>query len=89
LVDVHSPEEHVSSVIPSTDLNFDFREMKSRHREIGAQLDDHIVVFCQSGHRSNNAAETLADLGWRYVYSVTGSTTAWMEAVFPIERPQR
>ncbi len=89
LDDVRSPEEHVSGVIPSTDLNIDFREMKSRHREIGAQLDGHIVVYCQSGHRSNIAAETLADLGYRYVYNVAGSMNAWMEAGFPIERPRR
>ena len=89
LVDVRSPEEHVSGVIPSTDLNIDVREMQSRHREIGAQLDDHIVVYCQSGHRSNIAAETLADLGYRYVYNVAGSMNAWMEARFPIERPRR
>ena len=52
-----------------TDLNIDFREISKRYREIGAQPDDHIVVYCQSGHRSNIAAETLADLGYNHVYS--------------------
>jgi phage shock protein E len=89
LVDVRSPEEHVSGVIPGTDLNIDFREIRSRHREIGAQLDDHIVVYCQSGHRSNMAAETLADLGYRHVYNVAGSMNAWVEAGLPVERPRR
>lgn len=89
LIDVRSPEEHVSGVIPGTDLNIDFREMKSRHRDIGAQLDDHIVVYCQSGHRSNIAAETLADLGYRHVYNVSGSMNAWLEAGFPVDRPRR
>jgi len=89
LVDVRSFEEHVSGVIPGTDLNIEFREIKSRHREIGAHLDDHIVVYCQSGHRSNLAAETLADLGYRHVYNVAGSMNAWVEAGFPVERPRR
>lgn len=89
LVDVRPPEEHVSGVIPGTDLNIDFREIKSRHREIGAQLDDHIVVYCQSGHRSNIAAEALADLGYRHVYNVAGSMNAWVEAGLPVERPRR
>ena len=61
LVDVRSAEEHMSGEIPGTDLNIDFREIKARHRELGAKLDDHIVVYCQSGHRSNIAAETLAE----------------------------
>jgi rhodanese-related sulfurtransferase len=89
LVDVRSPEEHVSGAIPGTDLNIDFREIKSRHKEIGAHLDDHIVVYCQSGHRSNIAAEALADVGYRHVYNVAGSMNAWTEAGFPVERPRR
>ena len=75
--------------IPGTDLNIDFREIQSRHREIGAQFDDHIVVYCQSGRRSNIAAETLADLGYRQVYNVAGSMNAWIEAGFPVARPKR
>ncbi len=88
LVDVRSPDEHASGVIPGTDLNIDFREIDSRHREIGAQVEDHIVVYCQSGHRSNIAAEILADLGYRHVYNVAGSMNAWVGAGFPVERPR-
>lgn len=84
LVDVRSPEEHASGMIPGTDVNIDFREMKVRHQELGAKLDDHIVVYCQSGHRSNIAAETLADLGYTHVYNVVGSMNAWTEAGFPV-----
>ena len=84
LIEVRSPEEHASGMIPGTDLNIDFREMKARHRELGVKLDDHIVVYCQSGHRSNIAAETLADLGYTHVYNVVGSMNAWTEAGFPI-----
>ena len=84
LIDVRSPEEHMSGQIPGTDLNIDFREIKARHREIGAKPGDHIVVYCQSGHRSNIAAETLADLGYTKVYNVSGSMNAWMEAGYPV-----
>lgn len=43
------------------------------------------MVYCQSGHRSNIAAETLTDLGYHHVYNVTGSMSAWLAAGFPIE----
>jgi phage shock protein E len=86
LIDVRSPEEHAQGFIPGTDFNIDFREIKTRHRELGAQLGDHIVVYCQSGHRSNIAAETLADLGYSRVYNVNGSMNAWLEAGFPVDR---
>ena len=84
LIDVRSSEEHLSGQIPGTDLNIEFREIKTRHREIGAKLGDHIVVYCQSGHRSNIAAETLADLGYTNVYNVSGSMDAWVEAGYPV-----
>lgn len=86
LVDVRSAEEHAGGFIPGTDFNIDFREIKQRYREVGAQPEDHIVVYCQSGHRSNIAAETLADLGYKHVYNVSGSMNAWVAAGFPIER---
>lgn len=84
LVDVRSAEEHAEGYIPGTDFNIDFREIKARHRELGAAYGDHIVVYCQSGHRSNIAAETLADLGYTRVYNVSGSMNAWMEAGYPV-----
>ncbi len=89
LIDVRSPQEHADGYIPGTDFNIDFREIKTRHQELHAQLSDHIVVYCQSGHRSNIAAETLADLGYSRVYNVSGSMNAWTEAGYPVEYPRR
>lgn len=89
LIDVRSAEEHATGFIPGTDSNIDFREIKNRHRDIGTQLKDHLLVYCQSGHRSNIAAETLADLGYRHVYNVTGSMNAWLAAGFPVESWRR
>ena len=85
LIDVRTPEEHQGGFIPGTDFNIDFREIQSRHQEIHAQLDSHVVVYCQSGHRSNIAAETLMSLGYKNVYNVEGSMNAWEEANYPIE----
>jgi phage shock protein E len=89
LIDVRSPEEHAAGVIPGTDMNVEFNEIKARHREIGAKPDDHIVVYCQSGHRSNIAAEALADLGYRHVYNVSGSMNAWVGAGYPVQPTSR
>ena len=89
LIDVRSPQEHAGGVIPCTDRNIEFSQMKTRHREIGAQPNEHIVVYCQSGHRSNIAAETLADLGYKHVYNVQGSMNAWLEAGYEIQPAQR
>ena len=88
LVDVRSPDEHQVGFIPGTDFNIDFREIKDRHQELRADVDNHVVVYCQSGHRSNIAAETLMSLGYKNVYNVEGSMNAWEAARYPIEHPR-
>ena len=89
LIDVRTPQEHASGFIPGTDFNIDFREIGARHKELKADYDSHIVVYCQSGQRSNVAAETLAELGYRHVYNVAGSMNEWTAAGYPIEYPRR
>ena len=75
--------------IPGTDLNIDYREIGKRHRELGAGLEDHIVVYCQSGKRSNIAADTLSDLGYKNVYNIRGSMNAWLQAGYPVSGGRR
>jgi len=89
LVDVRTVEEHDTGAIPGTDLNIEFREIGKRHREIGASLDDHIVVYCQSGKRSNIAADTLTALGYKNVYNIQGSMNAWLKAGYPVAGGRR
>lgn len=88
LVDVRSSEEHQGGFIPRTDFNIDFRQIQNRHQELGSKLDTHIVVYCQTGHRSNIAADTLMSLGYKNVYNVEGSMNAWEEARYPIKHPR-
>jgi len=87
LIDVRSPEEHQRGFIPGTDLNIDFREIQNRHQELHAELDSHVVVYCQTGHRSNIAANTLMSVGYKNVYNVEGSMNAWEAERYPIEHP--
>ena len=89
LVDVRTVEEHDTGAIPGTDVNIEFREIAKRHKEIGASVDDHIVVYCQSGKRSNIAADTLTELGYKNVYNIRGSVNAWLQAGYPLAGGRR
>ena len=89
LIDVRTPEEHQGGFIPGTDVNIDFRELQQRYRELELTVNDHIVVYCQSGHRSNIAANMLTDLGYKHVYNVDGSMNAWQAAGYSIASPRR
>ncbi|GJL61419.1 MAG: hypothetical protein NPIRA04_00730 [Nitrospirales bacterium] len=88
LIDVRTAEEHQDGFIPGTDFNINYRELPQRYRDLEARPDDHIVVYCQTGHRSNIAANTLMELGYKHVYNVEGSMNAWQEAGYAVERPR-
>lgn len=47
-------------------------EVARRLKEKGLTKDDPVVVMCRSGDRSSRAANLLADLGYKRVYSVVG-----------------
>ena len=89
LVDVRTVEEHDTGAIPGTDVNIEFREIAKRHKEIGASLNDHIVVYCQSWKRGNIAADTLTELGYKNVYNIRGSVNAWLQAGYPLAGGRR
>src|SRR5262245_32072738 len=52
------------------------------------ERDAEIVLICQSGRRSQLAAEALALQGYRNLASVSGGTVAWQAARLPMVRPQ-
>ena len=44
-----------------------------------------IVLYCGGGYRSALAAESLAQMGYRNVFSMAGGIRAWREAGYPTE----
>jgi molybdopterin/thiamine biosynthesis adenylyltransferase/rhodanese-related sulfurtransferase len=51
-------------------------------------LDADILLICQSGRRSQFAAEALLARGYRNVASVAGGTVAWSNAGLPMDAPE-
>ena len=50
-------------------------------------LDAEIVLICQSGMRSQLAAQALQAQGYRNLASVVGGTSAWLAAGLPMLAP--
>ena len=84
VLDVRNPDEwndqygHIDGarLIP-------LHELPARVAEIEAWKDRPIMVVCQAGARSRDAAELLAGLGYRRVFNLEGGMIAWRET----ERP--
>ncbi|WP_421569600.1 molybdopterin-synthase adenylyltransferase MoeB [Stenotrophomonas sp. PD6] len=49
--------------------------------------DRELILICQSGKRSMQAALALIDLGYTHIASVQGGTTAWRSTGLPLVRP--
>jgi rhodanese-related sulfurtransferase len=76
LIDVRQPWENRLASL-SGSLLIPLNELPQRSREIGADLDADLVVYCHHGIRSQSAAAFLERLGFQKVQSLTGGIDAW------------
>lgn len=69
IIDVRSPQEykegHVNGAISIPDY-----QMKREIQQIMKDKDELIVLYCSTGHRSQNCQRILENLGYTNVYNV-------------------
>ncbi len=75
LVDVRSKEEHMSANIPGSTL-LPLDQLASGAEKVLTSKEKPIVVYCQSGIRSAQAAKVLRKLGFQDVRDM-GGITGW------------
>lgn len=82
-IDVRTPAEYADGHAPSAALF----PLDSLQEDL-SKLDKNksVYVICQTGRRSQKAAEILQKAGFSDVYNIKGGTSAWIEAGFPTEK---
>ena len=83
LVDVRSPEEFAAGHIPGA-INIDFSDedfVEDLMTKVAA--DKHLAIYCRTGHRSGEAAETLKAKG-RSVMELKGGIIEWQNVLLPL-----
>lgn len=75
LVDVRSPQEFAAGHIEGA-RNIPIDTLSARLGELGPPASTTVVVYCQSGGRSTQAARTLRDAGFTSVHNL-GPMSAW------------
>jgi glyoxylase-like metal-dependent hydrolase (beta-lactamase superfamily II)/rhodanese-related sulfurtransferase len=83
LMDVREPEEFVDGHIPGA-INIPQADIAVRLSEIPPNVP--IYVTCHAGMRSLRAAQFLRQMSFESVSSVSGGTSAWIEAQLPVTR---
>lgn len=79
LIDVRTPEEYREGTISGAmSLNIHSEDFKRATEFLPRERE--IIVFCQSGDRSNEAFEMLKSLGFKNVSQLIGGYEVWRKA---------
>ncbi|MBF6595868.1 MAG: rhodanese-like domain-containing protein [Thermaceae bacterium] len=83
VLDVRQPEEYLSGHVPGARL-LPLGEVSLKASGLSKNVP--IYVICHSGNRSQQASQTLAQLGFKDIRNVQGGILAWQSAGYPLER---
>ncbi|HKC62466.1 MAG TPA: rhodanese-like domain-containing protein [Pyrinomonadaceae bacterium] len=84
LLDVRRPAEYADGHVPSAlslPLNSQLGEQAARF-----DANSRTAVICAGGYRSSAATSILERSGFNHLLNVTGGTTAWINAGYPVEK---
>jgi rhodanese-related sulfurtransferase len=83
LIDVRTDREVERGLIPGA-LHIPLHLLPARMEEIEHGCP--VVFYCQSGARSAQASNFLADNGWEKVYNLAGGFSGWAARGLPVEQ---
>jgi rhodanese-related sulfurtransferase len=66
--------------------HFAMGELAARSAEIEKYKARPVIVVCESGNRSGQAAAALRKQGFGQVFSLSGGMEAWKQAGLPVEK---
>ena len=69
LIDVRESNEYSVYHLDKA-INIDYRELNNRKDELPEDKEQKIIVYCKSGTRSDIAANTLIDMGYKNIYDM-------------------
>ncbi len=87
IVDVRETDEFAQGHLPGA-KHVPRGYLESRIEGAVPDRDTRVVVYCASGTRSALAADTLAQLGYANVSSMTGGITLWKDRGYEVEVPR-
>jgi rhodanese-related sulfurtransferase len=85
IVDVREPGEFKGGHIPNA-RNIPLGQVSQKLKDLEKFKDRPIIVSCQTGSRSAEAAAALMKAGFGQVYGLSGGMNAWQQANMPVEK---
>lgn len=82
LIDVREEEEYAAAHIPGT-INIPLSEFPARFDEISEESP--VLLVCNTGVRSSQAALFLAGMGYEDLYNLEDGTKGWMKKGYSVD----
>lgn len=82
-IDVREEDEHAEGHIPGA-ANIPLSEFMTRVDEINE--DSPVVLVCNTGVRSSQAALYLASMGYEEIYNLDEGAKGWMNKGYPVDK---
>ena len=81
-IDVREEEEHAEGHIPGA-MNIPLSEFMARADEISE--DAPVLLVCNTGVRSSQAALFLASMGYEEIYNLEDGTKGWLQQGYKVD----
>jgi rhodanese-related sulfurtransferase len=85
VVDVREPGEFRGGHIPNA-RNIPLGQLAGKIKDLEKLKDKPVLLSCQTGARSAQAAGTLRQAGFAQVFNLAGGMNAWQQASMPVEK---
>lgn len=83
IIDVNKSDDFNSSHIPKS-KNFPLEDLNSDNKELLKHKSSTIIISCQTGSRSINAAKQLLNIGFNDVHILRGGLVSWSKENLPL-----
>jgi len=85
IVDVRTPEEFANGHVPGA-VNIPYTHMPARLAELASASDKDIVLYCESGVRTERAIARMKANGFTRLLHLDGDMAKWREAKRTLEK---
>ena len=82
IIDVRTPEEYAGGHIEKA-INLDYYSETFADKLNRLDKEKTYLIYCRTDHRSGEALDIMAELGFREVYNMLGGIVQWEEVNLP------
>ncbi|CAB1081500.1 hypothetical protein D1AOALGA4SA_9151 [Olavius algarvensis Delta 1 endosymbiont] len=85
ILDVRTAQEYQRGHLANSVL-IPVQQLQKRYRELGADHNREVLIYCATGNRSTVASKILIDSGFKHIVNMRGGIYDWAKKDYPVVR---